>query len=174
MLGQVVSKFASQRSPRFAPEHPSWTLGLKCWPVEVPSSGGDQFERSGLPTLLCPLLRLPAPGRSSGAAAQAGAGFAVLRFAVLRFAVLRFAVLRFAACFLGSGSLLNRCTLSFAPFRVGVVGCLNSFSSPEFPEASPCAARTLGGLKHRLVSALLAAASVHSLFLVGSLIQTSG
>lgn len=28
LLGQVVSKFASQRCLRFAAEQPSWTLGL--------------------------------------------------------------------------------------------------------------------------------------------------
>lgn len=61
--------------------------------------------------------------------------------------------LLFGACFLGSGLLLSRYALFFASFRVGLVGCLNSFSLPEFPEASPCAARTLGGLKHRLGSA---------------------
>lgn len=44
MLGQVVSKFASQRSPKFAPKQPSWTLGLKCWPVTVTFSEGGQFE----------------------------------------------------------------------------------------------------------------------------------
>lgn len=128
-------------------------LGAGCWPVKGPLCAGDQSEGSRLPTPL-------GPGRSPEAA-QAGSGSAV-------------PALPCPALPPASGSLLTRCTPSFAPFRVGLVGCLNSLSSPEFPEASPCAARTLGGLKHRLGSALLAAAGVHSLFLVGSLIQTSG
>lgn len=146
LLGQVVSKFASQGSPKFAPEQPSWTLGLERWPVKVTFPVGHQLEKGFCCPPSCTVLKV---------SPREGAG----------------PCLHFGTSFLGSGSLLSRCTVSF-PRRAGWMSQLLLFARISW--SISVRGSDTRWLKAQARLALLAAASAHSLFLVGSLIQTSG